>query len=128
MVLASNNVVGKVFAWPPLVAIGTMSYSVYLVHQLVIDGLVYVVRAHSHASATETFVILVLLLPLILLSAWVLFITVERHTLGARPSLNSRAATALLFPKFTLPPWQPLQHPGFRTMMRGVAWLGRPFR
>jgi peptidoglycan/LPS O-acetylase OafA/YrhL len=115
MVLVSTTPISKVFSWPPLVAIGTMSYSVYLVHQLVIEGLVYVVHAHSHASATATFVILVLLLPLILLAAWALFITVERYTLGTRPALGSRVATAILFPEVTFPAWRPLQHPGVRT-------------
>jgi hypothetical protein len=63
-----------------------------------------------------------------LLAAWVLFNTVERYTLGAQPVPGSGAATAILFPDVTLPRWRPLQHPGLRTMMRGSAWRGRPFR
>jgi len=81
LVLASDNVVSRFFSWRPLVALGTMSYSLYLVHQPVIEGLAYLLRVHGHLSPTKTFLVLVLLLPVVLLLAYGLFMTVERRTL-----------------------------------------------
>lgn len=83
LVLASNNIVCVVFSWPPLVAIGTMSYSLYLVHQPIVQVLAYVIRVHGHASPAQTFLLLMLFLPMIMLIAWILFATVERRTLVA---------------------------------------------
>lgn len=81
LVLAANNPISTVFSWWPLAALGTMSYSLYLVHQPVIEGLAYLMRVHDHLSPTATFLALVLLLPLVLLLAYGLFMAVERHTL-----------------------------------------------
>ncbi len=81
LVLASNNSVSRFFSWRPLVALGTMSYSLYLVHQPVIEALAYLMRVHGHMSPTKTFLALVLLLPVVLLLTYGLFITVERRTL-----------------------------------------------
>jgi peptidoglycan/LPS O-acetylase OafA/YrhL len=84
LVLASNNLVSRFFSWRPLVALGIMSYSLYLVHQPVIQLLAYLMQVHGHLSANMTFLALVLLLPVILLLAYGLFVTVERHTLQHR--------------------------------------------
>lgn len=88
LVLASDNMLSKVARWKPLVIIGTMSYSLYLVHQPIVQALAYVLATHAHISAQQTFVVIVGLLPLILFVAWILFYTVERHTLTSsrRPS------------------------------------------
>lgn len=84
MVLASDNIVSKMAGWRPLVAIGTMSYSLYLVHQPIVQGLAYFIRVHGHTSPQETFVALVLLIPAILAVAWLLFVGVERRTITSR--------------------------------------------
>jgi peptidoglycan/LPS O-acetylase OafA/YrhL len=81
VVLASNNLVNQFCSWRPLVALGTMSYSLYLVHQPVIQGLAYLLLLYGHLSPNATFGVLVLLLPVILLLAYLLFITVEKRTL-----------------------------------------------
>jgi peptidoglycan/LPS O-acetylase OafA/YrhL len=117
LVLASENVVSRALSWPPLVAIGTMSYSLYLVHQPVIERLAYVMRAHRQASSVETFFALMLLLPLILLLAWALFMTVERRTLNARPSTTSSQAGVAASPKPTPRRWRPLLGWSFRAAM-----------
>ena len=83
MVVAANNVVAVVMSWRPLVAIGLMSYSLYLVHQPLVQVLAYLLRVHAHTSPNETFGALLILLPFILLVAWTLFMTVERRTLQA---------------------------------------------
>ncbi len=87
-VLASDNSIGRFFAWRPLVALGTMSYSLYLVHQPVIEALAYLMRMHGHLSPTKTFLALVLLIPVIILLAYLLFITVEQHTLQSQRSTS----------------------------------------
>jgi len=86
LVLAENNVVSRMFAWPPLVAIGVMSYSLYLVHQPLIQGLAYALQTQGHLSPNLTFYALLACLPFIFLAAWILFVTVERLTLSSSSS------------------------------------------
>jgi peptidoglycan/LPS O-acetylase OafA/YrhL len=81
VVVASDNVVSRIFSWRPLVALGVMSYSLYLVHQPLVQAGAYLLSVHAHTSARTTFALLLAGLPLILLAAWLLFWTVERHTL-----------------------------------------------
>ncbi len=95
LVLASDNRVCAFFSWRPLVALGTMSYSVYLVHQPIIQGLAYLLRVQGHLSPTMTFLVLVLLLPLILLLAFGLFMTVERRTLHQKRA-DAPSATSVV--------------------------------
>ncbi len=83
VVLAANNPVERVLAWRPLVALGTMSYSLYLVHQPVIQLISEWLQAsRPELSPIADFWILVLTIPGILCIAYVLFLTVERRTLG----------------------------------------------
>jgi peptidoglycan/LPS O-acetylase OafA/YrhL len=103
LVLQPNNILSRIFSWPPLVAIGIMSYSLYLVHQPVVQGLAYLLRTDAHASPPVAFFALLLLLPFILFIAWVLFVTVERRTLGHQQPTDAGKVTAILFPQFTLP-------------------------
>jgi peptidoglycan/LPS O-acetylase OafA/YrhL len=90
LVLVSGNIVSKVAEWRPLVAIGTMSYSLYLVHQPIVQGLAYFARAHGGATPQETFLVLLAFIPAIMGVAWLLFRTVERRTMtsGRRPVLQ----------------------------------------
>lgn len=79
-VLAHGSVISRVFAWRPLAAIGVMSYSVYLVHQPIVQLLDSLFRQHG-VSPTATFITVVALVPLVIAIAWLLFIGVERFTL-----------------------------------------------
>ncbi len=97
-VLAEGNVVSRIFAWRPLVALGIMSYSLYLVHQPLVQALAFALRHDAGLSPTSTFGGLLLLLPLIVVAAWLLFILVERYTLTSRPVEVSGLAAAVLFP------------------------------
>ena len=97
-VLAHNGLVGRVFAWRPLVALGIMSYSLYLVHQPLVQALAYVLRHDLGMSTRGAFAGLILLLPLIVAVAWVLFVLVERRTLTSRPVEISGRLAAILFP------------------------------
>jgi peptidoglycan/LPS O-acetylase OafA/YrhL len=97
LVLASNTLVSRVFSWRPLVALGIMSYSIYLVHQPLVQGLAYVLRTYVHTTPDETFVGLVVLIPVIVAIAWVLFITVERRSLKVPPAEANRFPFALRF-------------------------------
>jgi peptidoglycan/LPS O-acetylase OafA/YrhL len=84
LVLASDRVVNTVMSWPPLVGIGVMSYSLYLVHQPVVQVLAEVLRTRGHTTPNMTFFLLLLCIPFILLLAWGLFMGVERWTLTNR--------------------------------------------
>lgn len=84
LVLASNNLVSRFASWKPLVVLGTMSYSLYLVHQPMVQGLAYVFHTYAHTSTQQTFAAVFALVPLILLTAWALFYTVERRTLTSK--------------------------------------------
>jgi peptidoglycan/LPS O-acetylase OafA/YrhL len=50
-VLKGDNVVAAAISWRPLVALGTMSYSLYLVHQPVVQALAHLLRDKCAARA-----------------------------------------------------------------------------
>jgi peptidoglycan/LPS O-acetylase OafA/YrhL len=97
VVLASGNLVSRFCSWRPLVALGTMSYSLYLVHQPIIQGLAYLLQSLGHLSPNTTFLVLVLLLPVVFLVAYLLYIAVEKRTLRPRPAavVSAGAASAV---------------------------------
>lgn len=84
-VVAGDNFVARLYSWPPLVLLGVMSYSLYLVHQPLIEARASVLRAAGRAP-DEVLVSLVVLLPALLLVAWLLFVLVERRTVKASSS------------------------------------------
>jgi peptidoglycan/LPS O-acetylase OafA/YrhL len=102
VVLKADNLVATVISWNPLARLGTMSYSLYLVHQPIVQALAHLLRNNAGLSPGRTFVMLIGLLPVIVFVAWLLFVSVERYTLtssgvGARPwweTLAARAAAA----------------------------------
>ena len=83
VVLEARTAVARIFAWRPLVFVGLMSYSVYLVHEPLIAMFAYAMRNKLHMSAPEEFVALVAAVPFILVAAFILFLTVERRTLNS---------------------------------------------
>jgi peptidoglycan/LPS O-acetylase OafA/YrhL len=95
VVLARGNLIGRIFSWRPLVALGVMSYSIYLVHQPIIVVLASVLR-RTGASPRLVFAEIVLLVPAILAVAWLLFVTVERRTLRSSGTPEPGSAEALL--------------------------------
>lgn len=97
-VLQSGSLVSSIFSWRPLVGLGIMSYSLYLVHQPLVQALAFVLRHDAGLSPTRTFIGLVVLFPLILGAAWALFVLVERRTLTSRPVEVSGWVAAMLFP------------------------------
>ena len=99
-VLAEKSLISRVFAWRPLVALGIMSYSLYLVHQPLVQALAYLLRHDLGLSSTRAFGALILLLPVVLAVAWLLFVLVERYTLTSRPVEISGRLAAILFPSF----------------------------
>ncbi len=99
-VLTAGNVAYQVFAWRPLVVLGIMSYSLYLVHQPMVQALAYVFHTDFGLSPTKTFVMLVAALPLVLAVAWALFVFVERYTLTSRPVEIKGWAYSILFPSW----------------------------
>jgi peptidoglycan/LPS O-acetylase OafA/YrhL len=95
LVIGGDNLVTRVFSWRPLVAVGVMSYSLYLVHQPMVQ-LVVAIADRRAATSLETFWILILVLPLIFALSWLLFMGVERFTLTSRSpaAVDPRVAMA----------------------------------
>jgi peptidoglycan/LPS O-acetylase OafA/YrhL len=105
VVLLSNNFVSRTLAWRPLVAIGVMSYSLYLVHQPIIQMVVaWFDRYQPSVSPTTVFFSLLASIPAILFLAWLLFVTVERRTLGANAKTSLLPGLRLQMPKLGLLP------------------------
>lgn len=106
LVLAGDNVVARVFSWRPLVAVGVMSYSLYLVHQPMVEILGAAMGAGRGADPRHVFLVMLALSPVILAAAFALFVAVERRSLtppGARPV----PLRALLMPPRESPPARP---------------------
>lgn len=89
-VLAPGSAISRFVAWRPLSALGVMSYSLYLVHQPLVQALAMLARQRG-ASPLMAFGITLVLLPVVIAAAWLLFITVERFTLRTAgvPERNS---------------------------------------
>jgi peptidoglycan/LPS O-acetylase OafA/YrhL len=98
LVLAGGNVVSRAFSWRPLALLGVMSYSIYLIHQPIVEGMAIVLRSELGISPLQTFLGLLLLIPVVLLLAWVLFMTIERRTIHA-------SQAALLDPRTWFANW-----------------------
>jgi peptidoglycan/LPS O-acetylase OafA/YrhL len=94
LVLASNNVVNRIFSWAPLVFLGTMSYSLYLIHDPILKVAAGLVS--SQATPMQSFLVLLGTVPVVFAATGVLFLTVERHTLttGKRPTTTLAADTS----------------------------------
>ena len=90
-VLAGHNAVARAMCWRPLVAVGTMSYSLYLVHQPVVEMASTMLRARYQESPGVVFATLLMLLPVVLAIAWLLFMTVERRSIKAASPRRSQA-------------------------------------
>ncbi|MGH9076253.1 MAG: acyltransferase family protein [Acidimicrobiales bacterium] len=85
-VLAGDNAVSKALSWRPLAGLGLMSYSLYLVHQPLVQVFAALLGAGHGTSPARVFLELVLLVPVIVLVAWVLFMVVERRSLAPAPA------------------------------------------
>lgn len=112
LVLAGDNPLAKAFSWRPLVAIGVMSYSLYLVHQPLLALLSHLAGLDAAADPGYAFMILLLLSPVIFGVALALFAAVERHSLA--PSVVP--TRHLLFPPQAKPA-------GARRTGRISTWL-----
>jgi peptidoglycan/LPS O-acetylase OafA/YrhL len=97
LVLASDNFVTRAFSWKPLVVLGIMSYSIYLMHTPVLEVLDSSLRGFG-LSPTVVCYALIALLPVVLFVAWLLFVTVERRSL-APATLEAGPGAALLSPR-----------------------------
>ena len=123
IVLTGEGIVARIFTWPPLVLIGVMSYSLYLVHQPLVQVMAWLLGADSGVAPRRVFIELLLLLPVILGAAWLLFVTVERRSLS-RASLAGLPGLRLLFPGRDDEPGAPPP----LTPPKGPSLGGRPAR
>ena len=94
VVLAGENWVSRLISWRPLAAVGVMSYSLYLVHQPIVQALCFLLRRTG--SPRVVFVEVLLLVPAILGVAWLLFVTVERRTLRSSGDAEPGSPEAML--------------------------------
>lgn len=101
-VLRERSLVARLFSWRPLVGLGIMSYSLYLVHQPIVQALAHVFRSDVHLGPNATFLALIGSFPVILAAAWALFVLVERYTLTSKPVEVSGTLAAILFPQLRL--------------------------
>jgi lysophospholipase L1-like esterase len=115
-----------------------MSYSLYLVHQPLVQVLSYLIVVHGHATPRLAFVAVLICLPILFLVAWVLFVTVERRTLGTHQSpevaflvparldaavARARAAVGAAFARV----WHAVPR-RWRTGVRAPGWVARSWR
>jgi peptidoglycan/LPS O-acetylase OafA/YrhL len=97
LVLERDNIVARVFSWKPIVVLGIMSYSIYLIHTPVLEILDAKLRGLGWSPNLVLYG-LIALLPVVLLAAWLLFVTVERRSLSAA-TLEAGPGATLLSPK-----------------------------
>lgn len=109
-VLSEDNVVARAFAWRPLVAIGVMSYSLYLVHQPIVEAFGYVLGERPGADPRTVFLAMVALFPVVLLVALGLFAGVERRSVT--PAGTTATVRELLFPSRGVAPTPAGASPG----------------
>ena len=130
IVLSGGNLIARILSWRPLVTLGVMSYSIYLVHQPIVVSLAHLLH-QTGASPLLVFVEIVLLIPAILGVAWLLFITVERRTLHSSrttPELGSPEVW-LLAPLRLLRRSRPAElgwRPGLRLTARSPGSVAAP--
>ncbi len=96
LALVERTLVSRLLSWQPLVTVGLMSYSLYLIHQPLIQAMAFALRADAHASPAEAFIGLTFLLPIVFLASVSLFLGVERLTLSSRPVPVSSLIARLL--------------------------------
>jgi peptidoglycan/LPS O-acetylase OafA/YrhL len=95
VVVTRGNAVSRIFSWRPLSALGVMSYSLYLVHQPLVGAASYLLLAHG-SSPRMAFVGTLLMTPVIVAVAWLLFVAVERHTIRSSGTPAPGSPEALL--------------------------------
>jgi peptidoglycan/LPS O-acetylase OafA/YrhL len=85
--------IGKVLANRWLVSLGTISYSVYLIHQPPLRLFVYLASSHVHSPLLLFTIAVLVIVPIAVLIGYLFFRLVERHFLNSasagRPKLES---------------------------------------
>jgi len=102
LVITGRNSVAKLFSWPPLVSIGAMSFSLYLVHQPILQIEDALLGSGAGSDPTMMFLELVALLPVVLIAAGLLFVLVERRAFTQK-ALNEIPGWS--FVETRLPKW-----------------------
>lgn len=96
-----------VLSWTPVERVGIFSYSLYLIHPLVVQPTWLLLRRLELAPGPEAVLLLVTAVPLSLLVAWLFFLVAERPFLGAAsPFLRRRGDTAAPTPAVPSPAGQ----------------------
>ncbi len=98
LVLSGHGVFSRVVSFGPLVLVGTMSYSLYLIHGPVL-GLLGAALRRTHPTPDTLFVELIAALPVVLIATWALFVAIERRSLVSG-SISELPGGWLLSPTF----------------------------
>jgi peptidoglycan/LPS O-acetylase OafA/YrhL len=99
LVAADDNLVARAFSWSPLVVVGVMSYSLYLVHQPLIQIGAHLLGKGGRVAPNQVFAELLLALPVVLAAAWFVFVAVERRSVSVA-SMEGVPGSSLLFPRW----------------------------
>jgi peptidoglycan/LPS O-acetylase OafA/YrhL len=99
LVAADDNLVARAFSWSPLVVVGVMSYSLYLVHQPLIQIGAHLLGNGGRVAPNQVFAELLLALPVVLAAAWFVFVAVERRSVSVA-SMEGVPGSSLLFPRW----------------------------
>jgi peptidoglycan/LPS O-acetylase OafA/YrhL len=94
IVVTGGTWLSRLVSWRPLAAVGVMSYSLYLVHQPIVQSLTFLLR-HTGSPLLVFFEVL-LCVPGILVVAWLFFVAVERRTLRSSGDAEPGSPEALL--------------------------------
>lgn len=103
VVLTGEGHVARAFASKPIVALGLMSYSLYLVHHPLLKVFGSLSHRFLHVTPNVEFVLLLATVPLIVVMAWLFFLVGERPTLSSRYGLSEIFGGDLLLPRRWLP-------------------------
>src|SRR5579859_377413 len=103
-----RDLLRRVLSWRPLVFVGTMSYSLYLIHAPLLQILWQYVLRPWHLSDSVTFAALVIATPLIVAGAYLFFLVCERPFLTSPPPFHPWIMRLVVITSFSrrLPRWQ----------------------
>jgi len=103
IVLTGEGYAARAFASKPVVALGLMSYSLYLVHHPLLKVFGSLLKRFLHVGPNAEFILLLATVPVVLVLAWLFFLVGERPTLSSRYSLSEIFGGDLLLPSRWLP-------------------------
>ena len=94
VVASESNPMARLMSWRPIVLLGTVSFSLYLIHEPILNTVARLARLEGLGTAA-TFLALVSTLPLVLAATVALYLLAERPFLGRGSNLAPETRVAL---------------------------------